>query len=233
MELYIRPKLLWWGLPAFLALFLLGVALGSVGSRENTEELSADTAKEKRQEETLPLSGLLDQLTHKGERSFIVNMQEYVLNGTYNQEQFHLKGVIGGHELEMKRDDQQRVTVLIDGNVQDHSALPYALYTPHEHAQLLKGVLHSVIATPLQQKSDQGWRGFRLSVPSQEVTTLLDMWLGPSFSIKEIAPEAAKKIAVDYQLWYDEQSGRVRQLDLELQIRTAAGEKRDTLRFRL
>lgn len=231
--MYIRPKLLWWGVPAFLLLFLLGIALGSTESQGGSETLPARPAHNPKQEDALPLAGLLDQLTQKGERSFIVYMQDYTLNGTYDQERFHLTGKIGGHALEMKRDEQQQVTVLIDGVVQDHTALPYALFTPHEHAQLLKGVLHTLQAIPVQKKSDQGWRGFRLSVPSQEVASLLDMWLGPSFPVRELDPDVAKQIAVDYLLWYDEQSGRVHQLEIELQIRTAAGEKRDTLRFRL
>jgi len=229
--LYIRPGMLWWAIPAFLMLFLLGLALGFASGQENMEEWSA--AEEKRQDETLLLSGLLDQLTERGERSFMVTIEECVLKGTYNQGQFHLTGDVGGHKVEMKRDEQERVTVWIDGKVQDHTALPYALYTPHEHAQLLKRVLDSAITIPLQPESDQGWRGFRLSVPSGEVTELLDMWLGPSFSVREIAQQAANQIAVDYQLWYDEQSGRVRQLDLELQFRTPFGEKRDTLKFRM
>lgn len=232
--MYIRPKLLWWGVPAFLVLFLLGVALGSIGNGDGAPEaLSAASNENPQPKDALLLEKLLDQLTQKGERSFIVHMQEYTLEGTYEREKFRLAGEIGGHQLEMKRDDQQQVTVQIDGKVQDHTALPYSLYTPHEHAQLLKGVLHALKATPLQNTDDPSLRGYRLSVPSQEVAMLLDMWLGPSFPIKEMDPHIAEQIAVDYMLWYDGESGQVRQLDVELKMATSVGEKHDMLRFRL
>jgi len=70
-------------------------------------------------------------------------------------------------------------------------------------------------------------------VPGEEVTSLLGLWLGPSFSIDELTPQLAKGIEVTYQLWYEPVSGNIRQLDLELQMKTGAGEKRDELRFRL
>jgi len=111
--------------------------------------------------------------------------------------------------------------------------LPYALFTPHEHAELLKGVLSQAEATPVFDPSGEGWRGYRITVPSQEVTSLLDLWLGPSFPVKELSPELAKQIAVEYKLWYDEHSGLVRQLEIDLQLQTSAGQKRDQLRFRL
>ncbi|MCM3077850.1 hypothetical protein [Brevibacillus invocatus] len=233
--MYIRPKLLWWGLPAFLVLFLVGIALGMAGDRNDVEESSlvSHQTVDRRIEEQIALTALLDQLTEQKERSFIVYMKESALNGSYEQDRFRLEGEIGGHKLEIKRDDQQQVTVQIDGQMQDHAALPYALYTPHEHAELLKGVMQSLETTPVQDTSGQGWRGFHISVPSQEVTSLLDMWLGPSFPIKELSPELAKQIAVDYELWYDEKTGLVRQLEIQLLLKTSAGEKRDQLRFQL
>ncbi|WP_400163743.1 hypothetical protein ACAF76_011780 [Brevibacillus sp. TJ4] len=231
--MYIRPKLLWWGIPAFLLLFLLGVSLGLMGNRGEPEAVNTVQADGQQEAEELRLVYLLDQLTNEKERSFLVSMKDYTLEGTYEQERFHLSGEIGGHQLEMKRDDQKQVTVLIDGELQDHTALPYALYTPHEHAQLLKGVLNSLQATPVQSADDHSLRGYRLSVPAHEVTLLLDMWLGPSFPVKEMHPEIAKQIAVQYTLWYDGVSEQVRELDVELRMATSAGEKHDILRFRL
>lgn len=233
--MYIRPRLLWWGLPAFLVLFLTGVALGMAGNEKETEQSSTagHQTVDRRIEEQIALTALLDQLTEQKERSFIVYMKDSTLNGSYEQDRFRLEGEIGGHKLEITRDEQQQVKVQFDGEIQDHAALPYALYTPHEHAELLKGVIQSLETTPVQDPSGQGWRGFHISVPSQEVTSLLDMWLGPSFPIKELSPELAKQIAVDYELWYDEQTGLVRQLEIQLLLKTSAGEKKDQLRFRL
>lgn len=232
--MYIRPKLLWWGLPAFLILFLIGMAFGAAGNRHDIE-LAPDIQKpaEKGYTEQIALKALLDQLTDAKERSFIVYMKESALNGRYAQERFQLTGEIGGHKLEISRDLNQPVTVQIDGEKQDDAALPYALFTPHEHAELLKNVLSSVKAAPVSDPSGEGWKGYRITVPSQEVTSLLDLWLGPSFPVKDLSPELAKQIGVEYQLWYDEQSGLVRQLEIDLQLQTPAGEKRDQLRFRL
>lgn len=179
------------------------------------------------------LSGLLDQLTREEERTFVVYMQNHALNGRYQRERFSLSGEIAGHTLEISRNDEQKVNVIIDGQTQDHTSLPYALYTPHEHASLIKSVLQSVAPQPLQDPSGQGWKGFRVSVPPREVTSLLALWLGPSFPIEDLTPELAKGIGVTYQLWYEPSSGNIRQMDMEMTIKTAAGVKRDELRFRL
>lgn len=231
--MYVRPKLLWWLIPGFLCLFLIGMGLGTAGNRNTADRVTVTEAEVQKQMDRTTLAGLLDQLTEEHEHSFIVYIQDHALQGKYQRDRFQLSGEISGHKLEISRGDQGDVSVRIDGQPQDHQALPYALYTPSEHAALIKGVLHSVAPLPLQDLSGHGWRGFRLSVPPQEVTALLDMWLGPSFSIQEMTPDLAKRIAVDYQLWYDEDSGQLKQLEIALQVKTSAGEKRDQLRFRL
>ncbi len=182
---------------------------------------------------SVALPELLDQLTKEQERTFVVYMQNQALNGKYQNESFELSGEIAGHRLEISRNAEQKVNVVIDGQTQEHTSLPYALYTPHEHANLIKSVLHSVSPQPVQDPSGQGWRGFRLSMPASEVTSLLALWLGPSFSIEELTPELAKGIGVTYQLWYEPATGDIRQMDMELQMKTGTGEKRDELRFRL
>ncbi|QRG69952.1 hypothetical protein [Brevibacillus choshinensis] len=231
--MYVRPKLLWWLVPIFLSLFFIGIALGSMGTQG---DMRGGRVMEHGSNAGIPsvtLPELLDQLTKEQERTFVVYMQNQALNGKYQNESFELSGEIAGHRLEISRNAEQKVNVVIDGQTQQHTSLPYALYTPHEHANLIKSVLHSVSPQPVQDPSGQGWRGFRLSMPASEVTSLLALWLGPSFSIEELTPELAKGIGVTYQLWYEPATGDIRQMDMELQMKTGTGEKRDELRFRL
>ncbi|WNC17298.1 hypothetical protein [Brevibacillus brevis] len=231
--MYIRPKLLWWLIPIFLSLFFVGIALGSLDNRSDMKGGRVMEQGASAGYDPATLSGLLDQLTREEERTFVVYMQNHALNGRYQRERFSLSGEIAGHTLEISRNDEQKVNVIIDGQTQDHTSLPYALYTPHEHASLIKSVLQSVAPQPLQDPSGQGWKGFRVSVPPREVTSLLALWLGPSFPIEDLTPELAKGIGVTYQLWYEPSSGNIRQMDMEMTIKTAAGVKRDELRFRL
>ncbi|ASJ53464.1 hypothetical protein BP422_07765 [Brevibacillus formosus] len=232
--MYIRPKMLWWLIPILLGLFLLGVVLGTVSRSANTG--STDTASAVRQTvgtEQTTVTELLEQITKDEERSFLVYMQDQTLHGRYQNEQFQLAGEIGGHQLEIARKDGQPVSVRIDGQIQDHAALPYAMFTPYEHAALLKGVLQSVSPERLEDTAGQGWSGYRIAVPPEKVSSLLSMWLGPSFPIHDLTSNVTNGMKVNYQLWYESTTGQLRQLELDLQIQTAVGVKRDQLRFRL
>ncbi|MBG9946052.1 hypothetical protein ABE237_03780 [Brevibacillus formosus] len=232
--MYIRPKMLWWLIPILLGLFLLGVVLGTVSRSANTS--STGTASAVRQTtgtEQTTVTELLEQITKDEERSFLVYMQDQTLHGRYQNEQFQLAGEIGGHQLVIARRDGQAVSVRMDGQIQDHAALPYAMFTPYEHAVLLKGVLQSVSPERLEDTAGQGWSGYRIAVPSEKVSSLLSMWLGPSFPIHDLTSDVANGMKVNYQLWYESTTGQLRQLELDLQIQTAVGVKRDQLRFRL
>ncbi|MCC8436096.1 hypothetical protein HP567_016245 [Brevibacillus sp. M2.1A] len=233
--MYIRPKLLWWLIPILLGLFLLGIVLGTVSRSANTG--STDPASAVRQTtgtgQTTTVAELLEQITQDEERSFLVYMKDQTLHGRFQNEQFQLAGEIGGHQLEIARKDGQPVSVRIDGQIQDHAALPYALFTPYEHAVLLKGVMQSVRPERLEDTAGQGWSGYRIAVPPEKVSSLLSMWLGPSFPIHDLTSNVTNGMKVNYQLWYESTTGQLRQLELDLQIQTAVGVKRDQLRFRL
>lgn len=231
--MYIRPKLLWWGIPIFLGLFLLGITLGTAGNRNSTAETAFLDKQKDGQHQPVTLTELLNQLTEDKERSFIVYLQDSALNGRYQHERFELNGEVGGHTLELSRNLEQQVAIRIDGQIQNDASLPYALYTPYEHAAWIKGVLQTAKPQRIQDPGTPGLTGYRLSMPAEEVTSLLSMWLGPSFPLRDMPPEVAKGISVDYQLWYDSESRQIRQLELELRMQTAAGVKQDQLRFRL
>lgn len=232
--MYVRPKRLWWLVPIFVCLFLVGISLGKLGSQGDMTggrfmEPGAGFGTD-----PVTLSMLLDQLMSDEERTFVVYVHDEALNGRYRQDQFELFGEMAGHQMDISRNEDQKVNVVQDGQPLDQlPALPYALYTPYEHAAVIKSVLQSVTPKPVQDPSGQGWRGFRLTVPERELSSLLSLWLGPVFSGSERKPGLTQGIGITYQLWYEPVSGQIKQMDIELQIRTAAGEKRDELRFRL
>ncbi len=230
---YIRPKQMWWLIPIFIGLFLIGSTLGALGNKMGTDTTASSDQAIEGDRNPVALSELLDQLTQDEERSFIVYMQDSALHGQYQHERFELNGEVGGHKFEMSRDAQQQIAIQIDGQIQNDASLPYALFTPYEHATLIKGVLQSVKAKSIQDPGGQGLHGYRLSVPAHEVTSLLSMWLGPSFPMNDLPADVAKGIGVDYQLWYDSESQQIRQLELELRMQTATGVKQQQLRFRL
>jgi len=227
--MYVRPKQLWWLIPVFFGLFFLGVSLGALHNRHDGKVTIMAEAERAEADRTV-VAALLDQLTGQQERPFEVLLKDHVLSGRYQGQQFQVSGEFDGHHMELRRSGQD-VSVSVDGQVQDHTALPYALFTPHEHAALLKAHLHSVTPLAVSDPSNRAWQGYRLSIPAEEVSSLLATWLGPSFPIQEA--EMARQISVDYHVWYDGATRELRQLDVLLQMKTPAGTKQDQLRFRL
>ncbi|MDA5106818.1 hypothetical protein ACT91Q_02520 [Brevibacillus thermoruber] len=228
--MYVRPKQLWWLLPIFLGLFFLGVSLGALHNRHDGKGVPIMAEAERAEADRMVVADLLDQLTEQKERPFEVYLQDHVLSGRFQGQRFQLSGEIGGHHVELRRSEQD-VSVTVDGQVQEQTALPYALFTPQEHAVLLKDHLRSVTPLAVSDPSNRAWQGYRLSIPAGEVTSLLATWLGPSFPIQEAG--LARQIAVDYHVWYDGTTRELRQLDVLLQMKTPAGMKQDQLRFRL
>ncbi|MFY0543106.1 hypothetical protein [Brevibacillus sp. H7] len=230
--MYIRSKQLWWLLPIFIGLFLLGIALGSISDRPSSDPVSVVSVEERAEADREMIAAFLDQLSSDRDQAFTVNMKEHTLQGYFNGEKFQLSGTIGGHQLEMKRMGET-VEVIIDGEGQDSPTLPYALYTPYEHAMLLKSHLHSLTPLVVTDHNQNDLLGFHLSLKPDEVTQLLALWLGPSFPVDRMTPTLAKQIEVDYQVWYDENSKQVKQLVVDLRMNTPAGLKQDQLLFRL
>ncbi|USG63469.1 hypothetical protein NDK47_14915 [Brevibacillus ruminantium] len=230
--MYIKPKQLWWLPTFFLVLFTLGALLGHLHNRLEIREAKVIAPADREKADRAMIASLLNQVMADKERSFSIFLKNDELKGTYKGENFHVTGEIAGHRFELQREDEQ-VQVAIDGETQDHQGLPYSLYTPHQHAAILKDKLERVSLLPVADSSGQGWQGYRLSVPATEITDLLSLWLGPSFPIQDKTPRLAKQIAVEYQIWYDGPTRELRQLEIYLQMQTAAGLKQDQLSFRL
>ncbi len=230
--MYIRPKQLWWLLPIFIGLLLLGMALGAISDKPSSNAIDVVTVEERAVADRELIADLLNQMSTDHDQAFMVNVKEHTLKGRFRGEKFQLTGEIAGHRLEMRRDDQD-IQVTIDGENQETHSLPYALYTPYEHAMLLKSHLHSLTPLVLADKNRSDLLGFQLSLQPNEVTQLLALWLGPSFPVDQMSPTLTKQIAIEYQVWFDVKSKQLKQLVVDLRMNTPAGQKQDQLLFRL
>jgi hypothetical protein len=230
--MYIRPRQLWWLLPIFIGLLLFGMALGAISDKLSPEPVFVVTVEERAVADRETIAAVLDQLSDQQDQPFTVNVKEHTLKGHFRGEKFELAGEIEGHRLELKRNDQE-VQVTVDGEGQDSHLLPYALYTPYEHAMLLKAHLHSLTPLVLTDNNRKDLLGFHLTMQPAEVTQLLELWLGPSFPLDRLSPSLAKQIKVEYQVWYDANSKQLKQLVVDLRMNTPAGLKQDQLLFRL
>jgi hypothetical protein len=230
--MYVRPMQLWWLLPIFIGLFFLGTALGAISNKPSSRVTPVVTVEERSEADRETIAELLEQLSGEKERTFRVTVEEYTLQGKFRGEDFELSGSVAGHQLRMKRSDRD-VQVTVDGEAQENTPLPFALYTPYEHAMLLKAQLHALTPIVDTGKSNEGLLGFHLSLPPEEVTSLLALWLGPSFPIDEMTPSLAKQISVDYDVYYDAQTKQLRQLAVDLRMKTPSGLKQNQLLFTL
>jgi len=230
--MYIRPRQLWWLLPIFVGLLLFGMALGALSDKPSPEPMAVVTVEERAAADRETIAAVLDQLSDQRELPFSVKVKDHTLQGRFRGEKFELSGEIAGHQLEMKRTGED-VRVTIDGVGQESHALPYALYTPYEHAMLLKAHLHSLTPLVLTDHQQKELLGYHLAMEPAEVTQLLGLWLGPSFPIDKLSPALAKQIKVEYQLWYDAKTKQLKQLVVDLRMNTPAGFKQDQLLFRL
>jgi hypothetical protein len=232
LAMYVRPKQLWWLLPILIGLFFLGMALGAISEQPAAPATPAVTVEERAEADRAMIAELLEQLSGDKERTFSVSVQDYTLRGKFRGENFELNGDVGGHPLQINRNEQE-VLITVDGEPQENAPLPFALYTPYEHAMLLKALLQSLSPMVVTDKSKEGWLGFHLALPPEEVTAMLALWLGPSFPIDGMTTALANQISVDYQLYYDAKSKQVRQLTVDLRVKTPTGLKQDQLLFTL
>ncbi|MFM1652673.1 hypothetical protein ACI7RC_11310 [Brevibacillus sp. B_LB10_24] len=232
--MYIRPRRLWWFLPLFAALFLLGMALGKVTDKPQVKEASVEMdSRSQERANRAAIAALLDQVNSGEETPFQVRVKEQSLAGQFQGAAFELGGDIHGHQLKIKRTEDQ-VTVAIDGEEQEGTmTLPFSLYTPYEHMTVIKSHLEQVKPLPLKDAKKEGLLGYQFSLPPGEVKAMLSTWLGPQFPTEQVFQQFLQQVAVTYQMWYDEKTSHLRQLVVSLKISGPNGGKQDQLIFLL
>lgn len=232
--MYIRPRQLWWLLPIFTGLFLIGIGLGKWLDKHGGENQTTPLVNwnDRAEEDRSVIAELIGPLAAKQDLPFSVEMQDHTLTGHFQGDKFELKGSIAGHEMAMKRDGKE-VIVFIDGEQQDPQLLPFALYTPFEHAKLIQQHLQSIRPLPIVDAKQKDLLGYKISLPPAEVASMISLWLGPRFPVDDVMKQLTKQVAVDYHFWYDASTKKLRMLVVNLLLDTPAGKKQDQLLFRM
>jgi len=232
--MYIRARQLWLLIPIFTGLFLLGAALALLQKeqQEQIQPLTVIDLSERIAQDREHVASLMKRAGEERKQNFQVKWQQNVLSGYYQGEAFSLTGQVEGHEVTLKRDGSQ-FHVAIDGEPQDPALVPYALYTPYEHARLIMGQLPSIEPLPLSDPAKPAWAGYQFRLSPEEVTSLVQLWLGPSFSAAEMMLQLKDDILISYQLWYEAETKQLKQVVLDLALNTETGKKEDRLIFEM
>lgn len=232
--MYISREQLWWTLPIVIALFLIGGTIAKLQESEKktvapTSSMEAVQTESEQKEREL-ISHLLGQLAPDKQTPLSVETGSLKWTGHFKQETFSISASQDGRELTLQRTPEGFVYE-IDGMVQEMQALPYSLFTPFEHARLIRDKLPSIFPKPLPV-SGAGWRGYQLTMPAKELNAVVSTWLGPAFSEAEIA-DALQQTYVVYQLWFEPDSKQMKQLTMAIIDRTQQGSRvRDQVMFR-
>ncbi len=228
----IRPRQLWLLLPFFIALFFLGAAIAMMQDKhaEQRDGLPVIDVQARAGEDREFILELLEPLQKNEQVPFTVKWQQDWLSGQFRGEMFDLKGSVGGQQVVFTR-DEETMSMTINGQKQDPVLLPYSMYTPYEHAALIKGHLPSIEPLPIVDKAKQGLLGYQLTIPPDEVKEILALWLGPSFPTKETLEKMDRQVSVEYQFWYDTNAKQLRQIVVNLSLDPSQGEKLDQLTF--
>ncbi|MGC5324606.1 hypothetical protein [Brevibacillus sp. SYSU BS000544] len=233
--MYIRRNQLWWLIPIFLGLFLLGMLLAVITKPPQTTPASS-SMEEKNQgdPDTLhhdQLASLVKKLAGDTPVTYQVKTRDQTYQGVYRGESFDVKGNVSGHIIQMKR-STDKVELQVDGKEQPLEFLPYALFTPYEHAMIIQGQLHSLVPTELHKRDRDGLKGLQFALPSNQVESMISLWLGPQFQADEIMRQTLKDVVIRYELWYDTDKFEVKQLTVDLLVPSFQNQQRDQLVFR-
>jgi hypothetical protein len=232
--MYIRPRQIWLLLPVFILLFLLGAAIAFLHEKQELEsrKIPVIDLQQRAAEDREAIAELLEPLQKKERIPFTVKWQKDWLSGHFRGEWFELSGSVDGHKVAVSRNESS-MNVMIDGEKQEPALLPFSLYTPYEHAMLVKGQLQALQPLPLIDQQQKGLMGYQCSLPEEEVKELLALWLGPSFPTREITEKMDRQMDVVYQFWYDAKDQQLHQIVVQLSLQTAEGKKQDQLTFYL
>ncbi|HZG16536.1 MAG TPA: hypothetical protein VE710_16235 [Candidatus Bathyarchaeia archaeon] len=227
----IRPRQLWLLVPFFIGLFFLGAAFAMLQDKhaDRQDGLPVIDVQERAWKDRDMIAELIEPM-QKGKVPFTVKWNQDWLSGYFQGEGFDLKGKLGGKQVALNRNNQV-LNVLIDGKKQDPLLLPYAMYTPYEHAMLIKGHLSSIEPLPIVDQGKPGLLGYQLNLPNEDVREILALWLGPSFPTKETLEKMDRQVSIQYQFWYDSNTKQLRQMVVQLSLDGKNGSKQDQLTF--
>lgn len=231
--MYIRRNQLWWLIPIFLGLFALGMVLAILTKTPMSTPISKQDSTKADDGKILhdQLDRLVKQLAGNTPITYQVKTRDQTYQGVYRGEQFDIKGNVSGHTIQMKRSNE-KVNLQVDGIDQALEFLPYALFTPYEHAMVIQGQLHSLTPTELHQRDRNGLKGLQFTLPSSQVESMLTLWLGPQFQADDVMRQTLKDVVIRYELWYDTDTFTVKQLTVDLLIPSFQNQQRDQLVFR-
>ncbi|WP_126427220.1 hypothetical protein [Brevibacillus marinus] len=232
----IRPHHLWWLLPLFFALFLLGAIIGKLADKPYRQPpvqhvVQNDPAEQVRTERR-QLAELIERWETGAEIPFQVELKDRQFSGTFRGKTFQLAGAVGGHQVTMARQGDT-FTLTVDGQQKEPLMLPFALYTPYDHLMLIKGVLQSIVPIRLTGPQSADLIGYQFSLPPEEVKEQLSHWLGSRFPAEDVMDEVLQDVSLTYQMWYEAESKRLRRMTVTLKIASPPEDKMDQLLFRM
>lgn len=230
--MYIQRKQLWWLFPIFLSLFVLGGTLAKW--TEQASPLYSTTAslvvEPSLGANRAQVEKLINQLEADYPIAYQVQTRDQVYRGVFRGEAFDLSGKVAGHTINMKRVNS-KLSLTIDGRTENPQFLPYALFTPYEHAVVIQGQLQSIEPVILDGSTSTR-KGYRFTLPPDEVREMLALWLGPQFQADEVMDQYMEDVVIRYELWYDTIDHQVKQLTVDLEAHQSQKPKHDQLIFR-
>ncbi len=230
----IRQKQLWWLIPIFVGLFLFGMLLAKISEKPLPPDSSVHKAvviQAKQEAYRDEIGKLIDQLSAKRPIAYQIQTQNQWYKGFYSGETFDITGNVSGHTIQMKRTDQ-KLSVKVDGEEETPQFLPYALFTPYEHAMVIQAQLQSISPLQLDSRTRNGLKGYQFTLPPDQVHALLSLWLGPQFQGDDVIHDLLQHVVIRYELWYDTNDQRVKQLNVDLEVKHPQNPKHDQLVFR-
>ncbi|MDN9008942.1 hypothetical protein [Brevibacillus laterosporus] len=232
--MYVKQRYLWMLVPILACLFGLGVLLGQAADKisvaqDRTNE-SIDKSSWNEDQNNTNLKQLIDQLFVEKATPFGVKIQNQPFTGSYRGNHFQLTGALQGKKVKIERNNRGALLV-IDNEQRELNVLPYALFTPTEHASLLKDQISQLQPVPLASRDEAGLRGYNVRLQPEKVKDLLREWLGSSFPAENELVQLQQSTTINYQLWYDDERKQLKRMVVLLYLKNQKGDRSDQLIF--
>ncbi|MCR8995362.1 hypothetical protein GOP56_02670 [Brevibacillus sp. 7WMA2] len=234
--MYVKQRYLWLLVPILACLFGLGVLLGqatdklSVAQNRTKELHDKSRWNADQNQNNTNLKQLIDQLFVEKATPFGVKIQNQPFTGSYRGNHFQLTGALQGKKVKIERNNRG-ASLVIDNELRDLNVLPYALFTPSEHASILKDQISQLQPVAIVSRDEAGLRGYSVSLQPEKVKDLLREWLGPSFPVENELVQLQQSTTINYQLWYDDERKQLKRMVVLLQLKNQKGDRSDQLIF--